>query len=106
MVSSSRPLELIHMDLCGPTRTGSVSGKRYVFVIVDDFSRFTWTLFAESKEQVFSMFESFIKKVENSLGTKVGAIRSDHGTEFENASFLQYCEEHGVSHNFSAPRSP
>ena len=40
-VSSSRPLEQIHMDLCGPMRTGSVSGKRYVFVIVDDFSIFT-----------------------------------------------------------------
>ena len=44
-ISISRPLELLHMDLFGPTRTPSLRGKSYAYVIVDDFSRYTWVLF-------------------------------------------------------------
>ena len=50
--------------------------------------------------------ESFIKGVETNLGLKLSSIRSDHGTKFENSMFLDYCREHGVSHNFSTPRTP
>ena len=49
VVSSLRPLELFHMDLFGPSRTTSLGGNYYALVIVDDFSRYTWTLFLESK---------------------------------------------------------
>ena len=59
MVTTLKPLELIHMDLCGPMRIHSCSGKRYVFVIVDDYSRFTWTLFLASKDKAFYEFVSF-----------------------------------------------
>nr|GFA83755.1 hypothetical protein [Tanacetum cinerariifolium] len=41
--SSKRRLHLLHMDLCGPMRVASINGKRYVLVIVDDYSRYTWT---------------------------------------------------------------
>ena len=42
---SSKPLELIHMDLFGPTRSVSLSGKKYGYVLVDNFLRFTWVFF-------------------------------------------------------------
>lgn len=48
VTSTTRPLELLHMDMCGPMRVGR-GEKRYVFMIVDDYSRFTWTLFLVSK---------------------------------------------------------
>ena len=41
LVSTSRPLELLHIDLFGPMDVISMRGKSYEFVIVDDFSRFT-----------------------------------------------------------------
>ena len=41
-VSSSRPLALLHLDLFVPMRTQSLGGKQYVFVIVEDYSRFSW----------------------------------------------------------------
>ena len=44
-VFTSRPLQLLHIDLFGPTRTTSLGGKSYGFVIVDNFSRYTWVLF-------------------------------------------------------------
>jgi len=63
-VSTSQPLEMLHIDLCGPMRIMSRGGKRYVSVIVDDYSRFTWTLFLASKGETFEKFVSFLKKVE------------------------------------------
>ena len=39
--TTSRPLELLHLDLIGPTRTESLGGKRYIMVVVDDFTKYT-----------------------------------------------------------------
>jgi len=64
IVSSSRPLELLHMDLFGPSRTMSLGGNYYALVIVDGFSRYSWTLFLESKSDAFSAFKRFTKHKE------------------------------------------
>ncbi|XP_075079723.1 uncharacterized protein LOC142164954 [Nicotiana tabacum] len=64
IVSTSKPLQLLHMDLFGPTRTASIGGKRYAFVIVDDYSRFTWVIFLSHKDEALRKFEVFCKKVE------------------------------------------
>lgn len=88
MVSTQSPLELLHMDLFGPVRIQSRSGKRYVFVIVDDFSRYTWVIFLYSKDEVFDDFVNFAKKVQRVSGHKIKHLRSDHGTEFENSSLM------------------
>ena len=47
--TTSRPLELLHLDLMGPTRTESLGGKRYIMVVVDDFTRYTWAILLQSK---------------------------------------------------------
>jgi len=73
---------------------------------VDDYSRFTWTLFLASKDETFEKFVAFIKKVEKRIGHPLVCLRSDHGTEFENSCFIDFCNEHGVEHNFLAPRTP
>jgi len=62
-VSTFRPLELLHVDLCGTMRITSRGGKRYVFVIVDDYSHFTWTLFLASKDESFEKFLVPLKKL-------------------------------------------
>ncbi|KAF3654906.1 hypothetical protein FXO37_16246 [Capsicum annuum] len=67
---------------------------------------FTWTLFLAYKEDTFDVFEIFIKKMEKKLGTSLVFIRSEHGTKFENAKFLDFCSSQGIDHNFSAPRTP
>ena len=106
IVSTSRPLELLHMDLFGPTRTTSLGGKKYGLVIVDDYSRYTWVLFLAHKDETFSIFLKFFKKVTNEKNTTIVSLRSDHGTEFENHLFESFCTENGINHNFSAPRTP
>ena len=84
------------MDLFGPSRTPSLGGKSYAFVIVDDFSRYTWVLFLSQKNETFYEFSKFCNKVQNEKGFTITCIRSDHGREFENIDFEDYCNEHGI----------
>ena len=91
--SNSVPLELIHMDLFGPVPTTSLGGKSYTFVIVDDFTRFTWTYFLAHKNETCDEFVKFMRLVENQSGHKIKAIRSDRGTEFDFSGMDQICDE-------------
>ncbi len=63
-------------------------------------------MFLAHKDQAFSVFKKFHKEVTNARDTSVIAIRSDHGTEFENYLFDEFCSKKGITHNFSAPRTP
>nr|GEZ21026.1 hypothetical protein [Tanacetum cinerariifolium] len=65
--SSKRWLQLLHMDLCGPMRVASINGKRYVLVIVDDCSRYTWTYFLRSKDETPEVLIDFLKLVQRGL---------------------------------------
>ncbi|GAB2272695.1 hypothetical protein Dimus_038989 [Dionaea muscipula] len=94
------------MDLFGPSRTASIGGKYYCLVIIDDFSRFTWVRFLAHKDETFIMFAKLVKRISNEKGFVVTSIRSDHGGEFENEHFKEFCDELGINHNFSAPRTP
>ncbi|GKV40372.1 hypothetical protein SLEP1_g48027 [Rubroshorea leprosula] len=105
-VTTSRPLELLHLDLFGPIDVTSLGGKKYTLVIVDDYSRYTWTAFLAHKKDTFSEFTKFCKKVQNEKGFTITCIRSDHGGEFENDKMKEFCNSNGIEHNFSSPRTP
>ena len=106
VVSSLKLLELLQMDLFGPSRTMSLGGNYYALVIVDDFSRFTWTLFLESKSDAFSAFKKLTRRLQNTKNNNIGLIRSDNGGQFQNEKFIKFCEKMGILHNFLAPRTP
>ncbi|GKA04309.1 retrovirus-related pol polyprotein from transposon TNT 1-94 [Tanacetum coccineum] len=76
--TNQEKLYLLHMDLCGPMHVASVNGKKYILVIVDDYSRFTW----------------------------VKCVRTDNGTEFVNQTLREYYEKVDISHETSVARSP
>ena len=105
IVSTIRTLELLHMDLLGPTRIISLDGMKYALVIVDDFSRYTWVLFIASKDETFKTFNKLYKRITNQKGQSVISIHSDHGTEFENQFFDYFCTKYGIDHIFYAPRT-
>ncbi|GJS85396.1 retrovirus-related pol polyprotein from transposon TNT 1-94 [Tanacetum coccineum] len=65
--SSKRRLQLLHMDLCGPMRVESINGKKYVLVIVDDYSRYTWTHFLRSKDETHAVLIDFLTLVQRGL---------------------------------------
>jgi transposase InsO family protein len=78
----------------------------YVLVIIDDYSRYSWVLFLESKDEVFEHFWSLAFRLNNEHRNYLKAICSDNGTEFKNASFDQFCLEHRVDQQFSTLRVP
>nr|GEX29881.1 putative ribonuclease H-like domain-containing protein [Tanacetum cinerariifolium] len=65
--SYKRQLQLLHMDLCGPMRVKSINGKKYVLVIVNDYSRYTWTYFLRSKDETPNIFIDFLRLVQRGL---------------------------------------
>ncbi|GJR31766.1 retrovirus-related pol polyprotein from transposon TNT 1-94 [Tanacetum coccineum] len=107
MVSMTRCLELLHMDLFGPSAVLSYEGNRYTLVIVDDYFMYTWTRFLKNKTESFDQFEIFSKKIQNQLGCTILSIKTDHGREFDNeVQFGVFCNANGITHNFLAPRTP
>ncbi|RDX74664.1 hypothetical protein CR513_45562, partial [Mucuna pruriens] len=106
IVSTSRPLKVLHIDLFGPTKTASLGGKHYGLVVVDNYSRWIWVMFLAYKDECFKVFYVLCKRIQNEKGINITSIRSDHGGEFENENCQQFCEELGIHHNFSCPRTP
>ncbi|GJX06901.1 putative ribonuclease H-like domain-containing protein [Tanacetum coccineum] len=99
-------LNTLHMDLCGPMRVQTINGKRYILVIVDDYSRFTWVKFLRSKDETPEVVIKFLKQIQVGLNKTVRFIRTDNGTEFVNQVLTQYYESVSISHQTSVPRTP
>ncbi|GJR01886.1 retrovirus-related pol polyprotein from transposon TNT 1-94 [Tanacetum coccineum] len=104
--SSKGRLNLLHMDLCGPMRVASINGKKYILVIVDDYSRYTWTLFLRSKDETPEVLKDFLTMIQRNLQTQVITVRTDRGTEFLNKTLHAYFKEEGIEHQTSTPRTP
>nr|GEX68108.1 retrovirus-related Pol polyprotein from transposon TNT 1-94 [Tanacetum cinerariifolium] len=104
--TNQEKLYLLHMDLYGPMRVESVNGKKYILVIVDDYSRFTWVKFLRSKDETSNFIIKFLKMIQVRLKVPVRHIRTDNGTEFVNQTLWDYYEEVGISHETSVARSP
>ena len=104
--ATSKVLEFLHMDLMGPMQVESIGGKRYVFVVVDDFSRFTWVNFIREKSDTFDVFKELCTQLQRAKDCGIVRIRSDHGTEFENSKFNEFCSTEGIKHEFSSPITP
>ena len=104
--SSSKPLELVHTDLCGPMRIKSLQGDLYFMLFVDDFTRMCWVFFLKEKLEVLKKFKTFKILVENEIGKKLKCLRSDNGGELTSKEFNLFCENHGIKRQFSAARTP
>nr|GEW71688.1 retrovirus-related Pol polyprotein from transposon TNT 1-94 [Tanacetum cinerariifolium] len=102
-VSNSKQwLHLPHMDLCGPMRVASINGKRYVLVIVDDYSRYTWVHFLITKDETPKVIKNFLKKIYVRLQAHVIIVRTNNRTEFKNHVLKEYFNSVGITHETSA----
>nr|GEX10788.1 retrovirus-related Pol polyprotein from transposon TNT 1-94 [Tanacetum cinerariifolium] len=104
--TNQEKLYLLHMDICGRMRVESVNGKKYILVIVDDYSRFMWVKFFRSKDEAPNFIIKFLKMIQMRLKVSIRRIRTDNGTEFVNQTLREYYEEVGISHETSVARSP
>ncbi|GJR62252.1 putative ribonuclease H-like domain-containing protein [Tanacetum coccineum] len=103
--SISHTLQLLHMDLFGPTSIRSLNHKTYYLVITDDFSRFSWVFFLRTKDETSAILKDFIRQIENQLNQKVKTIRSDNGTEFKNKDVIEFCGLKGIKREYNNART-
>jgi transposase InsO family protein len=106
MMTTSSPLELLHLDRFGPIAYLNIGGSKYGLVIVDVFSRFTWIFFLQDKYETQGTLKCFLRRAQNEFELKVKKIRSDNGSEFKNLQVEEYLEEEGIKHEFFAPYTP
>lgn len=99
-------LELLHMDLWGPSSTITLGGMSYYFLIVDDHNRFMWLYLLKNKSETLQVFKDFVKQIESKTEKNVKIIRSDRGGEFMSHSFKSFYNEKGIKHELTAPASP
>ncbi|KAJ9547256.1 hypothetical protein OSB04_019799 [Centaurea solstitialis] len=104
--SHDKPLQMLYVDFCGPIAVQSLGGKKYIMVLVDEFSHFTWVEFMKRKSQVPSVLINLLKRLQLLHESHVKVLRNDNGTEFKNAAVEEYLASVGITHNFSAPRTP
>ncbi|GJW19892.1 retrovirus-related pol polyprotein from transposon TNT 1-94 [Tanacetum coccineum] len=104
--SSKGRLNSLYMDLCGPMRVASINGKEYILVIVDDYSRYTWTLFLRSKDETPEVLKDFLTVIQRNLQASVISIRTDRGTKFLNKTLNAFFKEKGIEYQTSNPRTP
>nr|GFD03856.1 hypothetical protein [Tanacetum cinerariifolium] len=104
--NSRQRLHLPHMDLCGPMRIASINGRRYILVIVDDYSCYTWVHFLRSKDEAPEVIIKFLKRITVLLQSPIIIIRTDNGTEFKNQVLNVYFESVGISHQMSFVQTP
>nr|GFC19730.1 putative ribonuclease H-like domain-containing protein [Tanacetum cinerariifolium] len=103
--NSRQRLHLLHMDLCGPMRIASINRKRYILVIVDNYSRYTWVHFLRSKDKAPEVIITFLKRITVLLQSPVIIIRTDNGTEFKNQVLKVYFDSVSISHQMSSVRT-
>ncbi|GJW01348.1 retrovirus-related pol polyprotein from transposon TNT 1-94 [Tanacetum coccineum] len=104
--STNEKLQMLHMDLCGPMRVESINKKRYIIVIVDDYSRFTWVKFLRTKDDAPEIIIKILKQAQVSLNATVRYLRTKNGIEFLNQTLRNYTEEVGITHMTSTARTP
>ena len=76
-------------------------GKKYFIIFIDDSTRYYYLYQLKSKDEALDMFKYYKNEVENQLGKKIKAIRSDRGGEYD-ATFNEFCQEHGIIHQTTA----
>ena len=103
---ASNILELIHGDLCGPITPPTAGNNRYVFVLIDDCSRYMWTILMKEKSEAFIKFKRFKVMIEQETGSSIKTFRSDRGGEFNSQEFQEFCSESGIKRHLTAPYSP
>ncbi|GKB93840.1 retrovirus-related pol polyprotein from transposon TNT 1-94 [Tanacetum coccineum] len=104
--SSKGQLNLLNMDLCGPMRVARINGNKYILLIIDDYSRYTWTLFFRSKDETPEVLKDFLMMIQRNLQALVIFVRTDRGTEFLNKTLNAFFKEEGIEHQTSTLRTP
>ena len=106
-------LEMMHMDICGPISPQKVGGKRYFFLIMDNYSRCMWVALLKENSEALEQFKRFKSMAKAEKEVKIKCIRSDRGGgggggggEFTSDEFKTLCDKSGIKKQLTAPYTP
>jgi len=105
-IQSTRKLQLVHSDVCGPMHTESIGGRKYFVTFIDDYTRCCSVYFLRHKYEVLEKFKEFEALVTNESGLKIGTLRTDNGGEYLSGEFKEFLKSKGIRHQLSVPHSP
>ncbi|XP_019439043.1 PREDICTED: uncharacterized protein LOC109344742 [Lupinus angustifolius] len=103
---STKSLELVYSDVCGPFEEHSLGNNKYFITFTDDFTRKTWVYLIRRKCEVFSIFVKFKAQVERQSGQKLVTLRTDGGGEYLSNEMKEFCAKEGMIHEVIAPYTP
>jgi transposase InsO family protein len=103
---TTRPLEMVYMNLFGPVPYISIGGNKYDIVIVDNYSRFTWVFFLQDESETQEVLKKFLRMTQNKFDANIKKIRSDNNTEFKNTKVENFLDKKSIKHEFSDPYTP
>ncbi|KAK8951274.1 hypothetical protein KSP39_PZI003194 [Platanthera zijinensis] len=103
---TNTPFALIHSDMWGPSPIPTSTGHRWFVIFVDDCTRMTWLYPLKTKDEVFTVFQTFHVMVQTQFASKIKILRSDNGGEFINKNFQAYLQQHGLIHETSCSQTP
>ena len=103
---STKPLELVHSDVCGKMNTPSLGGGEYFLTFIDDYTHYTWVYVLKRKSEVFDKFQKWKALVENESGHNLKVLRTDRGGEYTSAEFEKFLQSAGVRHELTVPKTP
>lgn len=103
---STKVLEIIHTDVCGPMRVAFVGKGRFIATFIDDYSRWCQIYIFKRKSEVLSVFKEFKAEVEKKDGCKIQFIQSDNEKEYVNTAFDQFLKENGIRRRLTTTHTP
>jgi transposase InsO family protein len=104
--STTKPLEIVHIDLVGPTKTNGLKCEKYFMLLVDDYTKMNVVCFLKNKSEAFENFKIYKEMVENEMDLKIKCLRFDNGGELTSKEFMDYCSNHGIKKQFSIAMTP
>lgn len=103
---STRPLELIHSDVCGAMTPAAWNGKRYFLSFTDDYTHFSAVYFLNTKDEVLEMFKTYVAMAENHFDSRISRSCCDNGGEYVGHKFRDFCKVKGIQIEFTVPYTP
>lgn len=89
-------LALVHSDICGPIKTQSLGGAKYLVTFINDATRYTETVMLKNRSDVLQAFKDYKRRVENQTGQRIKKLRTDNGTEYLSNSLQQFLTDEGI----------
>ena len=103
---ATKPLKLVHTDVCGPMRVQARGGYEYFVTFTDDYLRYGFVYLMRQKSETFDKFREYKAEVEKQLGVHIKQFRSVHGGEYLSGEFKFYLTQEGMVSQLPAPGTP